>query len=101
MMGPIKNRIAVTVIGAAVTAALAPAVAQAGTWLNPVPVNLSNGSSPSVALDATGNTVAAWMSNPPPPSASNIQAARHAVGATGFTQLSDFSSDSSLAANSN
>jgi hypothetical protein len=93
MLGPITHRIATIVAGAAAIAALAPGLARAGTWLNPVPVNVSTGSQPSVALDTDGNTFATWHSNPTAPSASVVQAAHHRVGGTGFAALPDLSTD--------
>jgi hypothetical protein len=93
MLGSIKTRIAPAVAVAAAVAALAPGLARAGTWLNPVPVDLANGSQPSVALDGVGNTFAAWHSNPLAPTASVVQAAHHRVGVTGFAALPDLSTD--------
>jgi hypothetical protein len=92
MLGTIGRRIAVCMaIGTLI--ALAPGVAQAGTWLSPVPINASSGSAPSVALDASGNAVAVWQTNPVSPTASVVQGAHHLVGASGFPALPDFSSD--------
>jgi hypothetical protein len=71
--------------------ALGPGVAHAAAWLSPIPLNSSSGSSPSVAVDATGNTIAAWQTNPSP---NIVQGAFHVFGATGFKQLPDFANDS-------
>jgi hypothetical protein len=84
---------AYAVVGA--MAMLAPAAAHAGTWLSPIPANSSTGFEPSVALDATGNTVVAWRADPPGLAAA-AQGAHHLVGGTGFTQLPDFSTDTTV-----
>jgi hypothetical protein len=73
--------------------ALCPGVARAGSWLRPVPLNLSTGTFPSLALDATGNVIAAWQTNPASPAVDVIQGARHVVGRNGFAQLPDISTD--------
>jgi PKD repeat protein len=95
MMGMKRGRTAVcAVIGT--IAMLAPGVAQAGTWLPPVPVNVSTGSDPSVALDATGNSLVTWRTNPGA-GADVVQGAHHLVGATGFLALPPFSTDTAPA----
>jgi PKD domain-containing protein len=81
---------------AAIGLLLAPSAARAGAWLKPVPLNLSDGSGPSVGLDATGNVVAAWQTNPGGTVAGVIQGAHHVVGGTGFAQLPDFSTDTAM-----
>ena len=78
------------VIATTALIALGPGVAHAAAWLNPIPVNSLSGSAPSVAVDATGNTIAAWQTNPSP---NIVQGAFHAFGATGFKQLPDFAND--------
>jgi hypothetical protein len=98
MLGRLGSRALVTT--AAALAVLTPGIAHAGTWLQPpVPVNLSNGETPSAAIDGTGNAVVVWQAAPAPPTF-NIQGARHVVGTPGFGQLPDFSSDTGLVVNS-
>jgi hypothetical protein len=92
MLGMTRGRTAVCIaIGAMVT--LAPGIARAGTWLAPTPIDVSTGSDPSLGLDATGNAILAWRTNPLAPAASVVQGAHHAVGATGFPALAPFSTD--------
>jgi hypothetical protein len=70
--------------------ALAPGIAHAAKWLKPVPMNLAPASHPAVGLDANGNTIAAWETDPGS-GFKSIQAARHGAGLTSFTALTDFS----------
>lgn len=72
--------------------ALAPGMARAAAWLKPTPLNLAPASNPSIGLDAGGNTIAAWETNPIS-GFQSIAAARHVGGASGFAALSDFSDD--------
>lgn len=88
-------RVAICRVAAATMFALiafGPGIARAAAWLSPVPLNSSTGSAPSVAVDATGNTIATWQTNPASPP-NVVQGARHLFGATGFQQLPDFAND--------
>ncbi len=72
--------------------ALAPGMARAAGWLKPTPLNLAPASNPSVGLDAGGNTIAAWETNPSS-GFQSIASARHVAGASGFAALADLSDD--------
>jgi hypothetical protein len=77
-----------------VAVALAPAAAHAAAWLKPVPLNTATGAGGlSVAMDAGGNTLAAWNTDPLGVTPAAIEAAHHTVGVNGFTPLADFSDD--------
>ena len=74
--------------------ALPVGAAHAGNWLKPVPLNLSTGAAPSVALDANGNAVVTWQTHPGgTPAGIVVQGAHHLFGPTGFSELPDFSTD--------
>ena len=88
---PMLRRGMTCVIATTALIALGPGIARAAAWLNPIPLNSLSGSAPSVAVDATGNTIAAWQTNPSP---NIVQGAFHAFGATGFKQLPDIANDS-------
>ncbi len=64
-------------------AVFAPAAARGAAWLQPTPLNTTNGLGPDVAVDGVGDTTAAWQSG------TTDQAAFHAFGASGFRQLPD------------
>ena len=44
--------------------ALAPGMARAAAWRKPVALNLAPASNPAVGIDAAGNTIAAWETDP-------------------------------------
>ncbi len=88
---PVLRRGMTCVTATTALIALGPGIARAAAWLNPIPLNSLSGSAPSVAVDATGNTIAAWQTNPSP---NIVQGAFHAFGATGFKQLPDIANDS-------
>jgi hypothetical protein len=97
MLGRTSFRIATA--AALALLALTPGLAQAGTWLKPVPLNLSTVSAPSVAMDAVGDAFAAWQTNPASPPGI-VQGARHASGGASFgQQLGDFSTDTTAGHN--
>lgn len=98
----ITYRLVTAVTGALAAAAVTPALASAGAWLQPTSVNLSTALDPAVALDASGNALVAWQEAPGSPASTNIQAAHRPVGGAGFAQLPDVSTDTtSLTVNTN
>jgi PKD repeat protein len=74
-------------------AGLSPGVAQAAGFLPSTPVHLSTDVNPSLAIDATGDTLFAWQHKNVSPTPDQIQGALHATSATGFVELPDFSTD--------
>lgn len=70
--------------------ALAPGMARAAAWLKPVPLNLAPASNPSVGIDAAGNTITAWETDPGS-GFKVVEGARHGAGGAGFAALPDFS----------
>jgi PKD domain len=94
MLRTMRLSIAVAILPA--TLLVGAGVVSAAAWRAPVPINLSNGSDPSVAMDRVGNTLATWQTNPVSPTPHTIQAARHTFGATGFQQLPNVAADPSL-----
>ena len=90
MLRIIRPGIAASTLVAAL--ALAPGMARAVGWLKPTPLNLAPASNPSIGLDAGGNTIAAWETNPSN-GFQSIAGARHVAGAGGFAALADFSDD--------
>jgi hypothetical protein len=86
----LRTRTRCTIVGMLLgLAALAPGAAHAAGFLKQTPVNLSNDTAPTVAMDANGNTLFAWPKSPP----SVVQGAHHVIGTPGFTALPDFSTD--------
>ena len=83
-----------TAIGAMfVVLGLAPGVARAGGFLPPKPIHSSTDVGLSIAVDANGNTLAVWDHKNTPPTPDTIQGAKSAPGSNLFTQLPDFSTD--------
>jgi len=86
---------------AAVLAALAPGVAQAGTWLSPRNLDSTNGSGLSVGLDAVGNAFAAWQTNPGGTTPDIIEGDYRPIGAGLFSALPDISTDNTTPMHNN
>jgi hypothetical protein len=89
----LRTRLGCPIAGALVAiVVLIPGVARAAGWLTAAPLNATNGSLPSVAIDSPGNTTVVWQANPGGGTAV-VQGAQHVVGTPGFSALADFSTD--------